>query len=89
MNIEQIDYAKGIQLDTLITAFKLAELGQGFVLARSSLVENHLKTGRLIAPFGSDCFLKASEGFYLAVPEQNRQNKNVKLFTDWLMEQLS
>lgn len=47
----------------LVATLRMAELGLGVALARSSLVEDLLQEGRLVAPFAQR--IEASESFYL------------------------
>jgi LysR family glycine cleavage system transcriptional activator len=60
--------------------------GVGVGIGRSSLVEQHLRTGRLVEPFRHRL---ASSSAYYAVsrPERSAQPK-VRAFTDWLLQTL-
>ena len=63
VNDVEVDPSRGMQLDTLLASLRLAELGVGVALARSSMVEDMLADGRLVEPF--DLRIPASESFYL------------------------
>ncbi|MBB5412750.1 MULTISPECIES: transcriptional regulator GcvA [unclassified Paraburkholderia] len=78
----QVDSSKGMQFDTLISALRMAELGQGVALARSSLVQSMLDTGQLIAPFESR--LTTSEAFYLVYSPHSIVNPDAAAFVAWL-----
>jgi len=81
----QVDYSQGLQFDTLIAALKMAELGHGVALARSSLVTRLLASGELIAPF--DQALETSEAFYLVYAPHRIANPSAALFIDWLLSE--
>lgn len=77
-----VDPSKGMQLDTMLAALRLAELGMGVALARSSMVEEMLADGRLVAPLAER--VAAGESFYL-VQRAGRQLSNEALeFWQWL-----
>ena len=73
-----------MHFDTLISALKAAELGQGVALARSSLVEQMLESGQLIAPLKPH--LPTVEAFWLVYSPHSIVNQNAKAFVDWLVE---
>lgn len=79
---EQVDSSQGLQFDTLISALRMAELGQGVALARSSLVEQMLKDGTLIAPFEQR--FKTLEAFYLVYSPHSLANPQAAAFIAWL-----
>ena len=79
----KVDSSRGIYFDTLISALKAAELGQGVALARSSLVEQMLANGQLIAPLLPH--LPTQEAFWLVYSPHVIVNPNAKAFVDWLI----
>lgn len=80
---DDVDYSRGLQFDTLVSTIRMAELGQGVALARSSVVEDLLRDGQLVAPFSQR--IEASESFYL-VREQGRPlPPDAALFSSWLV----
>ena len=81
----KVDSSKGMQFDTLISALKAAELGQGVALARSSLVEHMLISGQLIAPLKRR--LPTSEAFYLVYSPHSIVNPHAAAFVAWLSAQ--
>lgn len=85
VNDEQVDPSRGMQLDTLLASLRLAELGVGVALARSSMVEDMLADGRLIEPF--DIRIPASESFYLVRKSGTDLSSEATLFFDWLERQ--
>jgi LysR family glycine cleavage system transcriptional activator len=75
---------QNIQLDTLISALELAKQGSGLALGRSSLVEQLLDNGQLIAPFGQE--ISTSEAFFLTIPDNQYGHPNADIFRDWLID---
>ena len=83
----EVDSEKGIQMDTLISAFEMATLGQGIALGRTSLVADMIESGRLIAPF--PVRVPASDAFYLATPDQQYEHPFAETFRNWILEEVS
>ena len=82
---DTVDSSTGMQFDTLISTLRMAELGQGVALARSSMVEEMLQDGRLVEPF--DQRIEASESFYLVRGSGADQHPDAVMFSTWLVEQ--
>lgn len=80
-----VDSATGMQFDTLVSTLRMAELGQGIALARSSIVQDLLDEGKLIVPF--DKKIAASESFYLVCRSKEHFSLNAQIFLNWLIEQ--
>jgi LysR family glycine cleavage system transcriptional activator len=74
-----------MQFDTLVSTLRMAELGQGVALARSSMVEGMLNEGKLVAPFRQD--IEASESFYLVRRSGTELHGAAMDFFDWLVRQ--
>lgn len=85
INEESVDPSRGMQLDTLLASLRLAELGVGVALARSSMVEDMLADGRLIELF--DKRIPASESFYLVRKSGTDLSPEAVLFFNWLERQ--
>jgi len=82
---DDVDYSRGLQFDTLISTIRMAELGQGVALARSSVVEDLLKSGQLVAPFSHR--IEASESFYLVHEQTEVLSPDAANFSTWLVAQ--
>ncbi len=82
---DTVDSSTGMQFDTLISTLRMAELGQGIALARSSMVEEMLQDGRLVEPFSQR--IEASESFYLVRGSGAEQHPDAVMFSTWLVEQ--
>lgn len=80
-----VDASQGMQFDTLITALEMAVRGHGLALGRSSLVEEMLSDGRLIAPFKQR--IPASEAFHLSCPSHKQLSPHGEKFWAWLVEE--
>ena len=80
-----IDPSQGIHFDSLLTAMEMAALGHGIALGRSSVANQMLESGRLIAPFSEST--ETSESFYLATPSNKPIQAHVQTFNKWLLEQ--
>ena len=83
----EVDYSRGMQFDTLVSTLRMAELGQGVALARSSMVEEQLRAGQLLAPFSLR--IEASESFYLVHEQGGALSPDAALFATWLMARAS
>lgn len=82
----QVDASQGLQFDTLISALKMAELGQGVALARSSLVQAMLASGQLVAPLAAR--FTTHEAFYLVYAAHSMVNPQAAAFAAWLNAQV-
>jgi LysR family transcriptional regulator, glycine cleavage system transcriptional activator len=81
--LTDMDPGRGLQFDTSLAAFELAAHGGGVALGRSSLIDQEIRSGRLIAPF--DLAVPVDEAFYLITPTQSAMPHDAGLFVDWLM----
>lgn len=80
---DQVDSSSGLQFDTLVSTLRMAELGLGVALARSSLVEDLLQEGRLVAPFAQR--IEASESFFLVRGLGEALSPDAQAFSHWLV----
>lgn len=81
-----LDTGQPLQFDTLISALEAAAQGLGFALGRSSLVEDMIASGRLIAPFGPR--IATSEAFHLVYPEHTYLHPHAEAFRAWLLQEV-
>ena len=86
VNEEGVQAARGMQLDTLLASLRLAELGVGVALARSSMVEDLLASGTLVELF-DDLRVPASESFYLVNRSGRDLPPDAAVFLNWLERQ--
>lgn len=59
--------------------------GLGVSLFASWAVQEEIRNGDLIAPFGNDC--ETSFAYHLIVPRGRRNSRPARLFGEWLMEE--
>jgi LysR family glycine cleavage system transcriptional activator len=69
--------------DLAMMAVQAAVDGQGVCIGRSTYVEDDLRAGRLVAPFGLR--LKDELGFYLVTPHETAESKKIVAFRAWLL----
>ncbi len=82
-----VSASSGMQFDTYACVLNLVESGFGVALGRTSLVEEQLKAGSLIAPFKQH--LPCSEDFYLIYPASGFSNPYARYFAEWLVRHSS
>jgi LysR family glycine cleavage system transcriptional activator len=91
------DYCKSVNIkfETLVPVIKTndalplidsAVQGRGFLLVNTSLVIEHLRTGRLVKLLNYSS--KSPYSLYLVAPEQQFSWNKVKLFEDWIVPKL-
>ncbi len=83
VELTDIDTRSGIQCDNSIMAFELAATGTGFAIARTSLVDGMLKSGRLVRAFDQDA--PTTESFYLVEQSNPAASRTRTTFRDWLL----
>lgn len=76
---------KGSRLtfDLAMMAVQAAIDGQGVCIGRSTYVDDDLRAGRLVAPFGLR--LKDDLGFYLVTPHETADSKKIVALRTWLL----
>ena len=80
----QVDGGTGSHFDTANLPIKLAEEGLGVALGRWSLVEKHLESGQLVAPF--DLPTPIDEAFYVTWPADQPLRPEAAVVRDWLVQ---
>lgn len=73
----------GIQCDNSIMAFETAATGTGYAIARTSLVDGHLKSGKLVRAFEVEA--PTTESFYLVEQTRPAGSRIRAAFRDWLL----
>lgn len=81
-----LDNAQGLQFDTLISGLEAAAQGLGFALGRSSLVQEMIAQGRLMAPLGPR--IATSEAFHLVYPDHAYLHPHAEAFRTWLKQEV-
>jgi LysR family glycine cleavage system transcriptional activator len=83
--VEGVDPERGPGFNLSVLVVDAALLGQGVALARSALVDHHLRAGRLVRPF--DIKLPANFAYYVVYPPAYRDLPKLRAFVDWMMEE--
>jgi len=86
-NVEYKGLKKGLKLSNGQLATAAAQEGLGVALANSTLSSNELKQGKLVMPF--DIFLNTQKSYYLVSQKGKPLNYGMKVFKDWLMEEMN
>ncbi len=60
----------------------------GVALESTRLAENEIKTGRIVAPLAGRAKDVEYVGHYLVFPRAGRQRRAVRVFAEWLLNQL-
>ncbi|KRA96633.1 hypothetical protein ASD83_16190 [Devosia sp. Root685] len=68
-------------------AFDAAISGQGILLAADMMSADAVCDGRLVRPFEKP--VQSTYGYYLATARGRRESKKLKLFRDWLAEEVA
>lgn len=69
-----------------MTTLEAAVAGAGIAIGRTPLVDRYLRTGQLVAPFGTR--LTSRSGYYLVSPASKAQLRKVELFRRWALTAL-
>lgn len=86
VGITDIDPDRGPVFESSDLALRAAAEGLGVTIASSALVEDDLKTGRLVVPF--DVRLPTDSGYYFVAPEDRREQPKVAAFRAWLLDEV-
>ncbi|MGR3806609.1 transcriptional regulator GcvA [Pasteurella testudinis] len=78
---------QGLQINNPATVLQAAIDGQGVALARSVMVQDDLASGRLIRLFPHIRHLSPL-AYYIVHPEQTAVSDKVRLFKQWLLEEV-
>jgi len=82
--VGHIDPARGLTFENATLAYQAALQGMGVAMGQYALVEDDLKAGRLVAPFGDR--LGIDSAFYLVYPERLEKDAHLCDFRDWVLE---
>jgi LysR family glycine cleavage system transcriptional activator len=78
----------GARFDRSFLAIAAACDGLGVALESNRLAEKELKSGRIVAPLAGRAKDVDYIGHYLAYPRAWRQRRAVRVFTEWLLDEL-
>lgn len=77
----------GTQFETFDYMIRAAMSGLGVAIVPLMYVEEDLKAGRLVAPFGEK--IESHRRYYLVTTEAKSHLQKVKAFSEWMLEQIS
>jgi DNA-binding transcriptional LysR family regulator len=80
-----VDGARGPRLSELAAVLAAAEAGQGIAIARSTLVQRELQSGRLVRPFSGEAV--DGRGYFLLTTARGNRQPKVSAFRAWLLRQ--
>lgn len=78
------DLSGALHFETTDQVLAAAERGLGLAIGRSPVVDDHLQTGRLVAPFGDS--YDSGTGYYLCQPRDMTPTAAIRRVTAWLMD---
>jgi len=84
--LDNVNPNKGVIIDDTNVLVQAAIDGQGVVMGSSLIVNEHLRSGRLLRLF--DYVLRPDAGYFVICPKAHLQRQNVKLFKNWLLSQI-
>jgi LysR family glycine cleavage system transcriptional activator len=73
----------GVSFDGSLMTLEAAMNGDGIMLGRRPFIDQHLRSGALVLPFGDDHNLTAK--YYLRTPESSRRQRDVSAVSGWLL----
>ncbi len=81
--VTDVDAERGPKFHTTPLALEAAIAGHGVAIADRRLVADHLRGGRLVAPF--DIVLPREFAYYLVYPQSRGSDPNIAVFREWLL----
>jgi LysR family transcriptional regulator, glycine cleavage system transcriptional activator len=79
---------RGARFDRSFLAIAAACEGLGVALESTRLAEREIRSGRIVAPLAGRARDVEYIGHYLVFPRAGRQRRAVRVFTDWLLDEL-
>jgi len=86
VGITDVDPHRGPMFHSSEHAVQAAIQGEGVILGRSALIADDLAAGRLVRPFS--VAVPAGLAYYIAYPARALQRRKVKVFRDWLLDEV-
>lgn len=76
---------RGTRFSHTVTMLESVENHQGFALGRTTLVQDDIDRGLLVAPFNMK--LKSQMSYYLVYPESHENDKKLQIIKSWLFDE--
>ncbi len=86
VGVTEVDPKSGDIMNDSNSLVIAVENCQGIALGRMALIENDLKLGRIVKPF--DVSIPSPFAYYLVHPEKKSENRNVKLFCEFVLNEV-
>lgn len=74
-----------LQFSSSLAAIQAAIDGHGVILGRSALIDEELKSGRLVAPFDKES--RSGYGYYVVTVQQAPLAPRIEAFRKWLLDE--
>lgn len=86
VKVKNINIMRGMRINNSATVIQAAIDGFGIALARSVMVNDDLKSGRLVRLF-PDIEFKSNMSYYIVYREENLELSHKKAFKNWLLNE--
>jgi LysR family glycine cleavage system transcriptional activator len=83
----EVDFTRGMHLSQTDLVIQAALSGQGVALGNTSLVDDDLRSGRLVKPFALALKAPAMFAYSLVVPNRMLKSPLVTAFRKWMLEE--
>lgn len=84
--VPALQAAREQQFDTVDMCVQSAERGLGVAIADAALFTDLITSRKLVTPF--DIEVDSGNGYFLTYPPQRREQRNIRIFEQWLMSTL-
>jgi LysR family transcriptional regulator, glycine cleavage system transcriptional activator len=84
--VKKIDATRGLRFENSVLAYEAALQGIGIAMGVRVLVSEYLRLGSLVAPFKH--VLPLDIGYYLLIPKNRRISPAMRVFRNWLLEEI-
>ncbi|MGV3652743.1 MAG: transcriptional regulator GcvA [Noviherbaspirillum sp.] len=78
--------AERMSFSTSVLTWQAAFNGLGIAIGQTSLLKDEFASGRLVRPFSMPVL--RDKAYYLVRPEVQRESRKVRLFRDWLLDEV-
>jgi LysR family glycine cleavage system transcriptional activator len=85
--LSNVDFSRGIQVNSSVLAIQAAIDGQGVALGRSVIVDGDIRAGRLVKPF--DVVDESGCAYFVIYPRQSPVPPKVTAVRDWLFSEVA
>jgi LysR family glycine cleavage system transcriptional activator len=80
-----VDISRGTQFENSSLAYQAARDGAGFALGQVDLLHEDVRTGRLVAPFGT--LMTGKREYYVAHRQHDADRPAIRTLVDWLVSE--